>query len=131
MRKPDRRRSEAGVDLDMTPMIDVTFLLLIFFLCLEFKTLEGKLQANLPKDLGPHHSAAVPIDKVDLEVRCLARGTERTDPHGGRFDLVGHELGWRLGPVPTRTPRPSWPPCRARPGSGSRTWRPGGRARGS
>jgi biopolymer transport protein ExbD len=36
---------------DMTPMIDVTFLLLIFFIVtLKFKTLEGRLDAALPKD---------------------------------------------------------------------------------
>ena len=40
-------------DMDMTPMIDVTFLLLIFFMCtLHFKTLEGMLQSYLPKDQG-------------------------------------------------------------------------------
>ncbi|MDF1837417.1 MAG: biopolymer transporter ExbD, partial [Planctomycetota bacterium] len=39
--------------MDMTPMIDVTFLLLIFFMCtLKFKVLEGKLTAYLPKDVG-------------------------------------------------------------------------------
>ena len=33
-------------ELQMTPMIDVTFLLLIFFMCtLKFKVLEGKLGA--------------------------------------------------------------------------------------
>ncbi|MEL6716433.1 MAG: biopolymer transporter ExbD, partial [Planctomycetota bacterium] len=37
-------------ELEMTPMIDVTFLLLIFFMCtLKFKVLEGKLGAYLPK----------------------------------------------------------------------------------
>ncbi len=37
----------------MTPMIDVTFLLLIFFMCtLNFKALEGILQAYLPKEDG-------------------------------------------------------------------------------
>ena len=40
-------------ELEMTPMIDVTFLLLIFFMCtLKFKVLEGKLGPYLPKDVG-------------------------------------------------------------------------------
>lgn len=48
--------------IEMTPMIDVTFLLLIFFMCsIKFKVLEGKLQTYLPKDVGVN---ATPIDKV-------------------------------------------------------------------
>ena len=39
--------NEDKCEMEMTPMIDVTFLLLIFFLCtLKFKLLEGKLQAG-------------------------------------------------------------------------------------
>ena len=47
------------VELEMTPMIDVTFLLLIFFIVtLNFRTLEGRLDANLPKEngSGPKHA---------------------------------------------------------------------------
>ena len=33
---------------DMTPMIDVVFLLIVFFLCIEFKVLESRLDAFLP-----------------------------------------------------------------------------------
>lgn len=41
------------VKLELTPMIDVTFLILIFFMCtLKFKTLEGKLLSYLPTDRG-------------------------------------------------------------------------------
>jgi len=40
-------------ELQMTPMIDVTFLLLIFFLCsIRFRLLDGKLSAYLPRDRG-------------------------------------------------------------------------------
>ena len=52
------RFSKETCDLPMTPMIDVTFLLLIFFMCtLKFKTLEGKLAAYLPKDVGVNQMA--------------------------------------------------------------------------
>lgn len=38
---------------DWTPMVDVTFLLLAFFIAtLNFQTLEGQVDASLPKDLG-------------------------------------------------------------------------------
>lgn len=51
-----RRTREAAseeADLQMTPMIDVTFLLLIFFLCsIKFKLLDGKLSSHLPREMG-------------------------------------------------------------------------------
>jgi biopolymer transport protein ExbD len=50
------------VVMDLTPMIDVTFLLIIFFLCtIKFKTLEGKLETQLPKDVGVN---ATPVDQL-------------------------------------------------------------------
>ncbi len=52
---------------DMTPMIDATFLLLIFFiLTLKFKILEGRLDAALPKDMGTNTSKVEEIEKVDV-----------------------------------------------------------------
>ena len=69
--------------LEMTPMIDVTFLLLIFFMCtLKFKTLEGKLSAYLPKDVGVNTMQAEPIEKVEILVRVRVPGT-RLKPMGG------------------------------------------------
>jgi biopolymer transport protein ExbD len=50
------------VEVDLTPMIDVTFLLIIFFICtIKFKTLEGKLETQLPKDVGVN---ATPVDQL-------------------------------------------------------------------
>jgi len=52
---------------DMTPMIDVTFLLLIFFIVtLKFKVLEGRLDAALPKDRGTNTTEAEEIEKLDI-----------------------------------------------------------------
>ncbi len=52
---------------DMTPMIDVTFLLLIFFIVtLKFKVLEGRLDAALPKDRGTSNAPAEEIEKIDI-----------------------------------------------------------------
>lgn len=63
--------------LDMTPMIDVTFLLLIFFMCtLKFKTLEGKLAAYLPKDVGVNTTEAEPIEKVEIMLQVIDEGTK-------------------------------------------------------
>ena len=55
-KKQQEIEGERG-ELSMTPMIDVTFLLLIFFMvACKFKVFEGKLAAFLPKDVGenPH-----------------------------------------------------------------------------
>ena len=53
--------AEEEYKMEMTPMIDVTFLLLIFFLLtIKFKVLEGKLAAYLPKDVGVNSSPAEP-----------------------------------------------------------------------
>ncbi|MFT5051173.1 MAG: biopolymer transport protein ExbD [Chlamydiales bacterium] len=78
-------------ELEMTPMIDVTFLLLIFFMCtLKFKTLEGKLAAYLPKDVGVNTSESEPIEKVEILLQVVTEGN-KLDPYGepwageGRF----------------------------------------------
>jgi biopolymer transport protein ExbD len=62
-------------ELQMTPMIDVTFLLLIFFMCtIKFKVLEGKLSAYLPKDVGVNVNPAEPREKIDIEIRVINEG---------------------------------------------------------
>jgi biopolymer transport protein ExbD len=65
---------------DMTPMIDVTFQLLIFFmLTIKFKTLEGKLAAYLPKDVGVNTSPAEPKEKVEIKLK-VERDGSKMDP---------------------------------------------------
>ncbi|MHC4597463.1 MAG: ExbD/TolR family protein [Planctomycetota bacterium] len=69
-RKRKDRRSEPP-ELSMTPMIDVTFLLLVFFMVTSrFKTLEGKLSVFMPND-GINHGDP-PEDRV-LPVRVALR----------------------------------------------------------
>lgn len=85
---------------DMTPMIDCTFQLLIFFMCsIKFKVLEGKLQTYLPKDVGVN---ATPIDKVlekvDVRIdRTVTRETLKLD------DVESYRAwkaaGWKLDQV--------------------------------
>ncbi len=69
--------NEEKCELQMTPMIDVTFLLLIFFMCtLKFKVLEGKLGAYLPKDVGVNPQDAEPVEKVDIRLDVLNAGNK-------------------------------------------------------
>ena len=69
--------SKDKCELEMTPMIDVTFLLLIFFMCtLKFKVLEGKLGAYLPKDVGISGPVVPPLEKVDIRIDVANAGTK-------------------------------------------------------
>ncbi len=123
-----RDASQDDADLKMTPMIDVTFLLLIFFMCtLEFKTLDGKLAAYLPKDVGIHPQPTDPIEKVEILVTVERPGARLKPSHPvprlfqaddtGRYvwnteELVEEhpslglypvrELEYRVGPFATR-----------------------------
>ncbi len=77
--KADRKFQE--VKPDMTPMIDVTFLLLIFFIVtLKFKTLEGRLDSNLPKDMGSSTAETPEIEKIDIIIQVANPGTRTPDP---------------------------------------------------
>ena len=80
-----KRISEETSEMEMTPMIDVTFLLLIFFMCtLKFKTLEGKLAAYLPKDVGVNQSDAEPKEKVEITMRVLQEGNKMIPVREGK-----------------------------------------------
>ena len=96
MARKKKKRKPEEVKMDMTPMIDCTFLLIIFFLCLEFKTLEGKLAANLP-DLGDKSSSATPVEKLDLRLEVAVMGTFEPTGDPRRRNLVGHKVKYWLG----------------------------------
>ena len=67
-RRAKRAFEEARQDLEMTPMIDIIFQLIIFFMCsIHFKSLEGKLYSYLPKDKGM--SSTTVTDPILEEVR--------------------------------------------------------------
>ena len=65
-----KRRTFAEANIDLTPMIDVTFLLLIFFLCtLSYRVLEGKMETHLPKDIGQSSdSITMPLETFDVSL---------------------------------------------------------------
>ena len=71
---------------DMTPMIDVTFLLLIFFIVtLKFKVLEGRLDAALPKDRGTSTAESEEIEKLDIMLYIAEPGDLLDDPENSRL----------------------------------------------
>ena len=76
------RDRKSTIKMDMTPMIDVVFQLLVFFMCtIQFRTLEGRLSAYLPKGVGPNPSAVEPLERVTLAISVRVPGT-RLEPRG-------------------------------------------------
>ena len=66
-----RREGGAGITLNFAPMIDVTFLLLIFFLVTTtFERAEGILDSQLPKDSGAH-TVALPLSPIVVRLTQL------------------------------------------------------------
>lgn len=97
------------VRADMTPMIDVVFQLLIFFLCnLHYRALEGRLDAFLPRDLGRASQAEHQRTTVEVAI-LVAEPGERRDPAdleqawsgSGRYELVGRRVTYHVGPRAT------------------------------
>lgn len=91
-----RRRRRRGVDEpgfevgNMTPMIDVVFQLLIFFmLSMHFKEVEGKLLAQLPKDKGLAPSHVLNPELQEVRIVICAGGDTRMHLHDkGRHEQV-------------------------------------------
>jgi biopolymer transport protein ExbD len=69
-------------DLNMTPMIDVIFQLLIFFMCsLHFKVLEGKLLSYLPKDKGIYNTPVTELELNEVRIRLVYdEGLDASNP---------------------------------------------------
>jgi biopolymer transport protein ExbD len=95
--------------MDMTPMIDVVFQLIIFFMCnIKYKTLEGRLDAYLPKDVGVNTAPATQIEKVEITIKVVEVG-ERRDPKNinqpwigkGTYEYVGRKVSYQIGPRKT------------------------------
>ena len=77
--------SAEDIKLQITPMIDVTFLLLIFFMLLPFRSLERKLAAFLPKDRGLAKTKIKleEVPKITVELKRSEKEritTRRSDP---------------------------------------------------
>jgi biopolymer transport protein ExbD len=106
-----RKIEQEPIKADMTPMIDVTFLLLIFFmLTIEFKTLEGLLAAYLPKDVGVNNTEAEPKEKVEIRVKVVNEGSKMdpydpTKPWDGKGPFrfgPDREVTYSVGPKTTK-----------------------------
>lgn len=78
-----------------TSMIDIVFLLLIFFILQPFKAPEMMMNSDLPKDSGPSESISTPRQNINLIIR-----SDVTDPkkEGAIYFVDGQMVGKsRLG----------------------------------
>jgi biopolymer transport protein ExbD len=67
MSERDKASARQCGGLNTTPMIDVVFLLLIFFIVsTEFRSTEGLLPSNLPGTAGPGEWVDPPVDEVRI-----------------------------------------------------------------
>ena len=103
--------AQEEVKPDMTPMIDVVFLMIIFFICIEFKVLESKLAAYLPKDKGSQNTVVEPQEQLSVKIYVQSEGNKdygdvpagAVNPGTGRpfrFKLTNHAVKWEVGPKP-------------------------------
>ena len=80
----------AGACFNMTPMIDVVFQLIIVFLCsLKFKTLDQKIEAFLPKDVGLSTAPAA----ADVETKIIVKLRRRPGEDVTSVILLENRLG--------------------------------------
>jgi len=92
-------------DIDLTPLIDCFLMLIIFFSCMEFKSLEAKLPAYLPKDVGSGKQYVAPQEKLNIKVICEDWGREIPRYPGRQYQagehanirLEGHKIRWEVG----------------------------------
>lgn len=87
--KVARELTNESAEMQMTSLIDMSFLLIIFFICLPMKTLEGKIQAFLPTDKGINPIPTEPPLALKVSVHLLAREEKPglyppTPPKGGK-----------------------------------------------
>ena len=86
-------------DLNMTPMIDVVFLLLIFFIVsTEFRTIEGLLPTNLPRQQGV--SAADPLEPPLPPLRIILSNDPNLGLDPERHPFTGIITCPQLGRLP-------------------------------
>ncbi|MCR9247113.1 MAG: biopolymer transporter ExbD [bacterium] len=98
---------------DMTPMIDCVFLMIIFFLCIEFKILEAKLPAYLPKDKGSQNTKVEPMEQLSVGIYVESEGKKVPFEDGTtvgdinpnndrpyRYKVDNYRVKWVVGPKP-------------------------------
>ncbi len=86
------RNNESKPDLEMTPMIDVVFLLLIFFMCAtKFKVPDYRMDANLNKNKGLVTSNPVEFDDIP-DFTISVEPSDPGNPRSATVYRIGRDL---------------------------------------
>jgi biopolymer transport protein ExbD len=88
MSKASKEFLSEDVKLELTPMIDMAFLIIIFFMCLPFKTLEGKLAAFLPTDKGINPIPQPPATEIKVQIHIVGRKLKEQKWGPGGVDTI-------------------------------------------
>jgi len=68
----------AGVSIDMTPMIDIVFQLLAFFIfTLRIVSQEGDLSMKMPASIGPGQASMTALPPLKIDLTAAADGSLR------------------------------------------------------
>lgn len=112
MRSTSRQRANVRIQPPMTPMIDVIFQLLIFFMLMPMQGSEAYLTTNLPREQGPNPTEQKDLARIKIEL--LDEGTEGelvnivlndTQVLGSNFDGLRAALeGYRAQGLPPNHP---------------------------
>lgn len=83
------------VDMNLEPLIDVTFQLLIFFLlAINFRTQEGQIASHLPTDQGRQSTSAQTVDEFRLIMEYDEEAQETTVFLKGQDDPLSTWGNW-------------------------------------
>ena len=88
-------RSRVGIHLDMTPMVDIAFLLLIFYMVSTVFAAPQSMQINLPEDGGEQDfpESNLRVLRVDADNNCwLSEGDKPGSCRKIAWDDLGAEL---------------------------------------
>ncbi|MBK8098829.1 MAG: biopolymer transporter ExbD [Planctomycetes bacterium] len=100
---PAALADDNDVKPDMTAMIDCVFLMIVFFICLDFRSLEAKLPAWLPRDHGAARKPMEPLEQLSIRIVCDRFGErehQATHPTSGRprrHRLQDHRVHFEVG----------------------------------
>jgi biopolymer transport protein ExbD len=84
---PPKQNIEEIININLTPMIDIIFQLVIFFMCaMHFKSMDGKLSTYLPKDKSISHNQ--PIQELEVTISLLYNKNDPMKP----IIKIGNEI---------------------------------------
>ncbi len=84
-----RGKSKPRIQPPLTPMIDVTFQLLLFFLLtMEFRQAEGTIPGTLPQKTPAVAADVMPLKPIRITIRPSGVSSK-----GASYEMSGHSLG--------------------------------------